>query len=254
MDRNIYRYKSGTNLFDDPTNCESELMVTYTVDEINDQMSGSITMTEIQERYVRIQKGSETVLDVRGRKVSGLLGLYFPADLWIYSNYIDFDGITQIYLHDGYTGDSSLVLNPQEKGYNDEEYLGLFKDASSDSYHGVMLRFGDSSNPSANGEVNVTFGSGRNIKSYDIPYGFYFIEMSDDESNLGILDIAKKISEDEANPGRDENGNIVYKYRVDQAWLIENGLSVDNVFIDSGIEGGVGGTTPNTGFSGGSMQ
>ena len=142
--------------------------------------------------------------------------------------------------------DINLYLNTQEKGYDDNEYLGIFKDSSAESYHGVMLHC---KNP-----VTVTKGS----TSVTIPKGMYFVKSAECGN---FVTIAQKIAADEAaaDAAHASAEPYTYQYRVDAEWLAENAAYIDvdgviqNAYVDSDILGGGAGSV-QTGFTGGSMQ
>ncbi|MBE6999551.1 MAG: hypothetical protein E7428_05140 [Ruminococcaceae bacterium] len=241
MQANTYRYTNGSNLFTDPTANAGDLVEEFKVDNVNRALSDSIADliadTEIQERYIRFAK------DGGGDSLKVNTSFWFlHNNLYVYSNFVEFKEVTSIQIGSS----NNLYLNTQEKGYDDAEYLGIFKDSSAESYHGVMLHF---KNP-----VTVTKGS----TSVTIPKGMYFVKSAECGN---FVTIAQKIAADEAaaDAAHASAQPYTYQYRVDAEWLAENAAYIDvdgviqNAYVDSDILGGGAGSA-QTGFSGGGMQ
>ena len=241
MQANTYRYTNGSNLFTDPTANAGDLVEEFKVDNVNRALSDSIADliadTEIQERYIRFAK------DGGGDSLKVNTSFWFlHNNLYVYSNFVEFKEVTSVQIGSS----NNLYLNTQEKGYDDNEYLGIFKDSSAESYHGVMLHC---KNP-----VTVTRGS----TSVTIPKGMYFIKSAECGN---FVTIAQKIAADEAaaDAAHASAQPYTYQYRVDAEWLAENAAYIDvdgviqNAYVDSDILGGGAGSV-QTGFSGGGMQ
>ena len=241
MQANTYRYTNGSNLFTDPTANAGDLVEEFKVDNVNRALSDSIADliadTEIQERYIRFAK------DGGGDSLKVNTSFWFlHNNLYVYSNFVEFKEVTSVQIGSS----NNLYLNTQEKGYDDNEYLGIFKDSSAESYHGVMLHC---KNP-----VTVTKGS----TSVTIPKGMYFVKSAECGN---FVTIAQKIAADEAaaDAAHASAEPYTYQYRVDAEWLAENAAYIDvdgviqNAYVDSDILGGGAGSV-QTGFTGGSMQ
>lgn len=141
--KQICRYNDGDNLFGAAK--PQELIVSYGANEIynwfrEDKVLGVYKTSTVKtvDRYITLTGGGSSAID---------LNTYLYPKLKIYANYIyvdsSIDEIKLAYKEHNYIDDFSgdLLINSQEKGYSDTEYLGLFTDNSSDSYKGTLIYF-----------------------------------------------------------------------------------------------------------------
>lgn len=141
--KQICRYNDGDNLFGAAK--PQELIVSYGANEIynwfrEDKVWGVYKTSTVKtvDRYITLTGGGSSAID---------LNTYLYPKLKIYANYIyvdsSIDEIKLAYEEHNYIDDFSgdLLINSQEKGYSDTEYLGLFTDNSSDSYKGTLIYF-----------------------------------------------------------------------------------------------------------------
>ena len=147
-------------------------------------------------------------------------------ELSLFTNYVSFDSsVTEIVVKSGWFTQGGFVINSQESGYTQNEYLSLFHTSSAETYTGTLLFFEN--------DVLVNRG-GRN--NFTIEDGFYFIPATTNGTSiLNIRDYS--ITKEELN--------TYSKY------INENDGSMSSAYVDTGFEtedaneGGFGGGSVN---------
>ena len=217
IDAQICRYENGTDLFDGatPEAQKQDLRIEYTIDDINNAFNSEALKATIVERYMHLTANRTDTLD--------LAGILLPRELKIYSNYISFDSSIKKISIWSPLGDSSFIVNSQETGYTEDEYLYLFASSAADTYTGTMLYF--------EGNIDVYR---RWAKIHTIEAGFYYVP----SGGTSILNLSSyKVSKDELD--------TYSKY------INENDGSMSSAYVDTGFE-----TEDATegGFGGGSVK
>lgn len=217
IDAQICRYENGTDLFDGatPEAQKQDLRIEYTIDDINNAFNSEALKATIVERYMHLTANRTDTLD--------LAGILLPRELKIYSNYISFDSSIKKISIWSPLGDSSFIVNSQETGYTEDEYLYLFASSAADTYTGTMLYF--------EGNIDVYR---RWAKIHTIEAGFYYVP----SGGTSILNLSSyKVSKDELD--------TYSKY------INENDGSMSSAYVDTGFEtedateGGFGGGSVN---------
>lgn len=230
----IYRYDSETDLFAHDAN-QQELLVTYSVNEIKNMFGSWGSIVQTVDRYITltdVDSDGDGTLDNDGRLDIGSLA---SSSLKMFANYIYVDGsVDKITISTLFGNSSDIIINSQENGYTNEEYMGLFSSNSAESYSGTLLYFKE------NVEVSIKGWLGLSQQNYTIQQGFYRVPATERGTSLSEL------ASNSAN------------YRVDQESLKNSAVYVDpdtgelsNAYVDTGIytDDGLGG-----GFFGGAVQ
>lgn len=227
VDKQICRYDNEADLFN---NAEVQpLMVTYYTDEIEDLSkngvgSGVFTTVRTVDRYISLAcpEGKDTL------KMGALLGKNYD----IYANYIYVDPtLKKIDLTGLFAGE--IRINSQESGYTEQEYLGLFKDNTAETYAGTLIY-------TKNGfSVTYSYLFGRYTKyTKNIQPGFYYISAVDGGTSISSLVDKTPLTEADLEAMSiyiDANGNL------------------SNAYVDTGLYDNSGSGLGNGGFSGGNM-
>lgn len=234
VERQICRYDDGANLF---SATPQPLTAPYTTSEIQNLFSSWIASTvKTVDRYITLScKDGSGSLNV---------GSLTTCELDIYANYIYVDpSVTKINVS-GYFG-SDLRISSQESGYTTNEYLGLFKDNSAESYSGTLVYLGT--------DVAFTYREGlfEGSRTKTIKKGFYYVYSKDNGTSL--KDLATNLFE-----GDNLNDNVDKKpYRIDPSSLknysvyIDSEGNISNAYVDTGIWDNT--NTGLGGFSGGNV-
>lgn len=235
VERQICRYEDGANLFSATT---LPLTAPYTTREIKDLFSGGASWlastVKTVDRYITLscEDGSGSLN----------VGSLTTCELDIYANYIYVAPSVRKINVSGYL-DNDLRISSQESGYTTNEYLGLFKDNSAESYSGTLVYF--------EGDVNFTYREGWQSKTARIEKGFYYVYAKDEGTSL--KDLATNLFE-----GDNLNDNVDKKpYRIDPSSLknysvyIDSEGNISNAYVDTGIWDNT--NTGLGGFSGGNV-
>ena len=222
IEAQICRYENGTDLFSGatPEAQKQDLRIEYEIDMINSAFDDEALKATIVERYMHLTGTSTDTLD--------LAKLLLPCELQLYSNYISFDSSIK-YINIRSTlgwSDSSIVINSQETGYTEDEYLYLFSASSAETYTGTMLYF--------EGNVDVYR---RLSKIGTINAGFYYVPAG----GTSLLDLC------------DDTAYQISKEELDtySKYINENDGSMSSAYVDTGFEtedaseGGFGGGSVN---------
>lgn len=176
ISRQVYRYNSGTNLFD-KSNYEAELLVTYELSEINSWFtsgSGLMRYVALVDRYVKIADSDNT----NGGRLS--TDGFWGSRLDIYANYIYIDESVR-YIQTSTSERGELRIHTQESGYTDDEYVFSFKAA--DEYSGTLIYIAPgTASYTLNGEQLSVDGIVVNGKP--IATGFYYIFSNEPGSSI----------------------------------------------------------------------
>lgn len=244
----IARHEDNVNLFN-TTLTNSPLLVDYTEAEIEDLYEESLwglvktRYAKTQNRYIRISTGSESHGSVDFQTEDRFI-------LYLYANYVCIDPtIDGIYVNSSNTSTEKVLINSQEQGYDQKEYLGWFNQ-SEEGYSGTIVYVVPDGRT---GKLKV----GKNRSDcVEIDSGFYFVPTTEDGTNL--MDLAP----DKLGKNPDEEGyNAALKkpYKIDPTTLAEYSIYVNqdgslsnNAYIELDIydsnSAGVGG------FSGGMVN
>lgn len=233
----IYRYNDGTDIFS--VSDELNLMAKYSVDEIEDWFEFFGTTLTMVDRYVWLT----------GEGTDGKLGAdtFLGATLNSYSNYIYVDEYVREISVTGLIS-GGLVINTQENGYTEKEYLGLFRNNTAESYSGTLIYFAN----------DITIKTTEYIlvipytNTYTLPKGFYYIYAKD--GGTGVTKLATDLF-----TGSDLNENTQKKpYKVDEATLEQYSIYINrdgtlsNAYVDTGLYDDNNATTG--GFYGGAIE
>ena len=236
VNADIFRYKTGTNLFtvdlteeeeDGADAAKQQLRVSYDTSDFMEAFEDAYHLHTV-ERYMDITESVQLDMPIERALFE------FPVErhLNLYSNFISFDeSVTEIKLgeHDGILAvyQSDIIINTQESGYTEKEYLGFFRTNSADTYNGTILQVkGD--------KVTISRGS----TSYALENGFYFVGAVTDGTSL--FDVAKEYEADGSH-------YITNKEMLEYA----QSLSDNHAYVDTGLEtsemsaGGFGGGSVN---------
>lgn len=230
----IYRYDDGTDLFSSPTG--QSLTIDYDSSELTNGVI--INNSKIVDRYISIS-GDDINLSAWGSKT-----------VQLYTNYIHFDSsVDTIGATSAFNGD--LLINCQEAGYGDEEYLYFFRNNSAEKYKGTLIYFEN--------DVRIRFWSlggiwgGGNIDK-TIPKGFYYVFAKEDGTS--IKELADLYTGE--HPEDTVNYNKEMKpYAVDKQDLANYSIYVNedgtlsDAYVDTGLEDN--NSTGVGGFSGGKV-
>ena len=245
MSPQICRYNNGVNLFDFAENSPNKnspapLMAKYTVQDVESLFKGGLTglsaTVKTVDRYIEIvPAGSDTTINI-----SSLLSAQWD----LYSNYVYFSPKISLVSLNSWL-ESDLRFSSQESGYTTDEYLGLFKTHSADSYAGTLIYFGQE----AGGSETIRFSIGGT--NYDIPRGdFFYIESS--ESGISIETLAQEIKKEQTIEG------YVNPYRATEEELAMIKVYIDletgqlgGAYVDTGLDDNT--DSSMGGFSGGSV-
>ena len=235
----IFRYKTGTNLFtvdlteeeeDGADAAKQQLRVSYDTAAFMDAFEDAYHLHTV-ERYMDITESVQLDMPVKW------FGAWFEYHLNLYSNFISFDEsvteiklgehVSEVFGYEIHTYESDIIINTQESGYTEKEYLGFFRTNSADTYNGTILQVkGD--------KVTISRGS----TSYDLGNGFYFVKAETDGTSL--FDVAKEYEADGSH-------YITNKEMLEYA----QSLSDNHAYVDTGLEtsemsaGGFGGGSVN---------
>ena len=163
---------------------------------------------KIVDRYIELKPETDGETSIN-------LGARLKGELDLYTNYLYVDPkITTINMTGG---SNDIVINSHESGFTEQEYLGIFKGHTGDSYSGTILYF-------KNG-LTVNYSGGKQVV---INPGFYYIDavnngvaLSDFNSKAVLIpesslkDIAVyidpntgKISDSYIDTGLDDNESV----------------------------------------------
>ena len=237
VNADIFRYKSGTDLFsadlteeeeDGADAAQQQLRVSYDTADFMEAFEDAYHLHTV-ERYMDITESVKLDMPV---KWVGLTPVEHHLNL--YSNFISFDeSVTEIELGEYvsefigielHTYQSDIIINTQESGYTEEEYLGFFRTNSADTYNGTILQVkGD--------KIVISRGS----QSHELKEGFYYVEAQTDGTSL--FEIA-------------ENADDHYITNEEMLEYAQS-LSDNHAYVDTGLEtsemsaGGFGGGSVN---------
>lgn len=238
VNADIFRYKSGTDLFsadlteeeeDGADAAQQQLRVSYDTADFMEAFTDAYHLHTV-ERYMDITESVK--LDMPIEKF--LFSVPVERHLNLYSNFISFDeSVTKIELgeytasafgYELYSFESDIIINTQESGYTEEEYLGFFRTNSADTYNGTILQVkGD--------KIVISRGS----QSYELENGFYYVEAQTDGTSL--FEVAKNA----------DDHYITNEEMLEYA----QSLSDNHAYVDTGLEtsemsaGGFGGGSVN---------
>ena len=237
VNADIFRYKTGTNLFtvdlteeeeDGADAAKQQLRVSYDTSDFMEAFEDAYHLHTV-ERYMDITESVKLDMPVKWVGVTPV-----EHHLNLYSNFISFDeSVTKIELGEYvsefigielHTYESDIIINTQESGYTEKEYLGFFKTNSADTYNGTILQVkGD--------KITISRGS----SSYDLEDGFYFVAAKTNGTSL--FDIAKNA----------DDHYITNEEMLEYAQSLSN----NHAYVDTGLEtsemstGGFGGGSVN---------
>ena len=238
VERQICRYDDGDDDGADLFSATPQsLMAPYTTSEIRNLFSNKVSATvKTVDRYIALScKDGSGSLDI---------GALVNCELDIYANYIFVDESVKEINVSSLFSNSDLKISSQESGYTTNEYLGLFKDHSAESYSGTLIYF--------EGDVYFTYSEGfLDTKTAKIEKGFYYVYAKDDGTSL--KDLATNLF-----VGTDPNDNTAKKpYKIDPSSLknysvyIDSNGNISNAYVDTGIWDNT--NTGLGGFSGGNV-
>ena len=227
--KQIVRYDDGVDLFTKSTDTK-DLVTEYSTSEIETLFTTSIisslsSSVKFVDRYVTIvPSGTNKSIDLQA---------LLNAELDIYANYVYFSpDVTNISVQSWLNGD--IRVNSQESGYTTQEYLGIFRRYSGDSYSGTILYFG--ADTTLNGNRNQT-----------IKQGFYWVAATKDGTSLsklvGITN-ANEIPEQIEYLTPEELANM-------SVYISPRDGSISDSYVDTGLADNE--STGLGGFSGGSV-
>lgn len=230
--KQIVRYDdkdSGVDLFTKSTDTK-ELIIVYTPEEVEELFNNGIisslsSSVKIVDRYVSIEP--------TGNKNTSIdLAALLNAELDIYANYVYFSPkVTNISIESWLNAD--IRVNSQESGYTTQEYLGIFRRYSGDSYSGTILYFG--ADTTLNGNRNQT-----------IKQGFYWVAATKDGTSL-----SKLVGITQANEKPNEIEFLTPEELSSMSVYIKTDGSINNSYVDTGLADNE--STGLGGFSGGSV-
>lgn len=224
MPTQICRYDNGTNLLGNATNMS--LMAEYTTSEIENLFENGFissilgSTVKTVDRYVSLKADNASgTIDID----SWLSG----SQLDIYANYVYVDSSVKKINMSSWFGGNDIRVSSQESGYTTQEYLGIFKGHSAETYTGTILYF--------SGSVQINLG--RSTKT--VAPGFYWIQATDNGTSLAEL--ADNPADHAIDPEELKDYSI----------YINPDGSLSNAYVDTGLldNNSVGAG----GFSGGSM-
>lgn len=224
MPTQICRYDHGTNLLGNATNMS--LMAEYTTSEIENLFENGFissilgSTVKTVDRYVSLKADNASgTIDID----SWLSG----SQLDIYANYVYVDSSVKKINMSSWFGGNDIRVSSQESGYTTQEYLGIFKGHSAETYTGTILYF--------SGYVQINLG--RSTKT--VAPGFYWIQATDNGTSLAEL--ADNPADHAIDPEELKDYSI----------YINPDGSLSNAYVDTGLldNNSVGAG----GFSGGSM-
>lgn len=229
----ICRFKNGGDLFSGASDLNQPLMATYEASEITNLFSngnGVYSTLKTVDRYISIAC-EEGVTEI---DISNWLG----SNYYIYANYIYIAPSVEIINLKSLTG--GIYVNSQESGYTNEEYLGLFKNHTAETYTGTLLY-------TPNGftiRYTYTFwlpivGTVERTVDKEISSGFYYISATDDGTNL------RELAEDPNSYLIDPS--VLSDYSI----YIKPDGSLSNAYVDTGLFDNT--STGLGGFSGGNV-
>lgn len=224
MPTQICRYDHGTNLLGNATNMS--LMAEYTTSEIENLFENGFissilgSTVKTVDRYVSLKadNASDTI-DID----SWLSG----SQLDIYANYVYVDSSVKKINMSSWFGGNDIRVSSQESGYTTQEYLGIFKGHSAETYTGTILYF--------SGSVQINLG--RSTKT--VAPGFYWIQATDNGTSLAEL------ADNPADHAIDPEELKAYSIYINPDGSLSNAY-VDTGLLDNNSVGAGG-------FSGGSM-
>lgn len=230
----ICRYDDGTDLFTSPT--AKSLTIDYDSSELTN--GTIINNSKIVDRYISIS-GDDIDLSAWGSKT-----------VQLYTNYIHFDSsVDTIGATSALNGD--LLINCQEAGYGDEEYLYFFRNNSAEKYKGTLIYFEN--------DVRIRFWSlggifgGGNIDK-TIPKGFYYVFAKEDGTSIKELaDLyTGEHPEDTKNYNKEMKPYAVKKQDLaDYSIYVKEDGTLSDAYVDTGLESN--NSTGVGGFSGGKV-
>lgn len=243
MEAQICRYPDGTNLFAAPESNE-KLMVVYTTNAIQSHFDeGATNDLKVVDRYVSIIPGAKTNIVANQSFWGGWSG---TKEMQIYTNYLHIgskenaDGsktpVSEIQISDINLvlarWKTDILINTQESGYTEKEYLGLFKWNTAESYNGTLIY--------VENDVKVTriTASGSQTKWWY--KGFYHVGATTGGTSLWTI----------------VNNPSIYKItdqKVEEMQVVidpETG-KIDDAYVDTGIMNGQG---MQAGFGGGTVK
>lgn len=236
MSPQICRYSDGVDLFELPSS--AQLMATYTVDEVEGLFTGGLSglsaTVKTVDRYIEIVP-SENDTSIN---ISSLLSAQWD----VYANYVYFSPrISSISMSS--LLESNLRFSSQESGYTTNEYLGLFKSHSADSYAGTLIYFGQ--DPKGTEYITITLGS----DTYQIPRGhFYYLNSEEYGTSIATLAAAIKAEEEGVeNPYKATEEELA---KIKVYINIETG-QLSGAYVDTGLDDNTASSVG--GFSGGSV-
>lgn len=217
---------------------ENLLMVPYTSDELSalydaSALLGFISNTpkysRIVERYVQFYcpNGDTITFD----NSEGILR--WNLNMSVYANYLYIDSTVKNIKAYSYQA-ADIIINTQENGYSEGEYLKLFGSGSTESYSGTLLYICN--------DITYSYRSNYRDKTVTIESGFYYLPATTDGHSLSVL----------AKPNSGTNG-----YHVDEddikkyAIYIDESGTISQAYADTGLI--VSGGSGVTGFGGGSV-
>ena len=225
VQKQICRYENGTNLLGQAENMS--LTAEYTTREIEDLFNNGFVSSifgstvKTVDRYVSLKADNDDGVVNIDSWITG-------SHLDIYANYVYIDSSVKEFNMSSWLGGSDIRISSQESGYTTQEYLGIFKGHSAESYTGTILYFADS--------VRINLGG----STKTVSPGFYWLDATDNGTSLTVL---------ADNPNN---------YRIDPDELKEYSIYINddgtlsNAYVDTGLEDN---NSPAVGgFSGGSIE
>ena len=241
LDKNKDGTYDGVNLFTELQ--VYPLMATYTTSEVIDLLETTIVSqiyTELAtvDRYVCLKADGGSSLSI-----GSLAGTRYK----IFANYVVFDSsISTINMAEGLSlGESDIYFNSQESGYGNEEYLGLFKTSTSETYTGTLLFVGNPNGITYKYThidyipiLNIPIPSARTIT---VPYGFYYVPAAQ-SGNTALSTIVTNLSQYQ----------IATETLKDYSVYVNPDGSLSNAYVDTGLYDSE--SAGEGGFSGGKVE
>jgi len=254
MKAQICRYEAdATNLFVNAEGSQS-LTVKYDAGTVSSIFASSNKGLVMVDRYISMQGNNLTA------KAADGISLVIYKNMSIYTNYLEFSNSLNTIVVNNYLGGWAIIpilphygdihINSQESGYTTEEYLGLFRVHSAESYNGTLIRFQNDTNVYI-WETAVGDATGEFLEPpYKIPKGFYYVPATD--SGTSLLQIAKDIHAGKTTG----NGSSKVEYIPDDqlskySITINKDGSTSQSWVDTGILNGAG---TEAGFGGGTVK
>lgn len=247
----ICRYEdtgSGINLFTEDDLAMDLLMVPYSASELaslydpstNSLISQTPRYARIVERYVQFSGDTITFNNSGGF-------LRYNLDMAVYANYIYIDSTVNKIVAKTSTSSvikpnkADIIIDTQENGYAEGEYLNLFGSGSTESYSGTLVYVHNDITYSYRGETTTWYGTTYSDLDVTIESGFYYLPAKTDGYSLSKL----------AKPS-DGTKNAYYVDDIaDYAIYVNADGTISQAYVDTGLI--VSGGSGVTGFGGGSV-